>query len=102
MVPVLVAVSVDARRCLGGPDLGLALDAAGTWQGIDHGRSDPVPGGRAGRGLGRYALRAPVMLVRDPARRRRPVTERVPFARLAAGGGARSAPARPSPTSTTT
>ena len=74
----------------------------GTWQGIDHGRSDPVPAGEPTAAWATYALNAPVMLVDSTAARLRPVTARVSFAALAAGPGAVRSPARRWPTSTTT
>ena len=57
----------------------------GTWQGIDHGRSDPVPLGEPTAAWATYALNAPVMLVRD-GDGLLPVTERIPFAQWLRGG----------------
>ena len=51
---------------LGGRTSGWHSMRQGTWQGIDHRRSDPVPGGDPTRAWAIYALEAPVMLVRAP------------------------------------
>lgn len=63
MVPVLVAAS-STSPYLGGRSSGWHSMRQGTWQGIDHGRSDPVPEGEPTAAWADYALRAPVMLVR--------------------------------------
>ena len=44
MVPMLVAAS-STSPYLGGTSSGWHSMRQGTWQGIDHGRSDPVPRG---------------------------------------------------------
>jgi glutamate--cysteine ligase len=56
----------------------------GTWQGIDHGRSDPVGSGEPTEAWATYALNAPVMLV-DAGGQLRPVTSRVSFGDWIAG-----------------
>ena len=64
MVPMLVAVSASSPW-LGGETSGWHSMRQGTWNGIDHGRSDPVPDGDPAQAWATYALQAPVMLVRD-------------------------------------
>ena len=64
MVPMLVAAS-STSPWLGGRTSGWHSMRQGTWQGIDHGRSDPVPLGDPVNAWATYALEAPVMLVRD-------------------------------------
>lgn len=78
MVPMLVAAS-STSPYLGGRTSGWHSMRQGTWQGIDHGRSDPVPRGEPTAAWAAYALEAPVMLVRD-GEVLRPVTRRVSFA----------------------
>jgi glutamate--cysteine ligase len=78
MVPMLVAVS-STSPYLGGRSSGWHSMRQGIWQGIDHGRSDPVPRGEPTAAWADYALAAPVMLVRDGGVVR-PVTSRVSFA----------------------
>jgi glutamate--cysteine ligase len=63
MVPMLVAAS-STSPYLGGTSSGWHSMRQGTWQGIDHGRSAPVPGGEPTSAWADYALSAPVMLVR--------------------------------------
>jgi glutamate--cysteine ligase len=84
MVPMLVAAS-STSPWLGGATTGWHSMRQGTWQGIDHGRSDPVPLGEPTAAWATYALNAPVMLVRDGAGLL-PVTERIPFAQWLRGG----------------
>ncbi len=83
MVPMLVAAS-STSPWLGGRTSGWHSMRQGTWQGIDHGRSDPVPLGDPVTAWATYALDAPVMLVRD-GDRLAPVTERIPFAQWLRG-----------------
>ncbi len=78
LVPMLVAVS-STSPYLGGESSGWHSMRQGTWQGIDHARSDPVPNGEPTDAWARYALDAPVMLV-DAGGQLRPVTGRVSFA----------------------
>ena len=78
LVPMLVAVS-STSPYLGGSSSGWHSMRQGTWQGIDHARSDPVPGGEPTDAWAAYALDAPVMLV-DAGGQLRPVTARVSFA----------------------
>ncbi|MCW2848878.1 MAG: hypothetical protein JWR90_2852 [Marmoricola sp.] len=78
MVPMLVALS-STSPYLGGETDGWHSMRQGTWQGIDHDRSDPVPGGEPTTAWADYALSAPVMLVRSGAEQRS-VTSRVTFA----------------------
>jgi glutamate--cysteine ligase len=78
LVPMLVAAS-STSPYLGGRSSGWHSMRQGTWQGIDHGRSDPVPDGEPTEAWASYALRAPVMLV-DSGGQLRPVTSRVSFA----------------------
>ncbi|MCW2806545.1 MAG: hypothetical protein JWQ93_500 [Marmoricola sp.] len=77
MVPVLVAIS-STSPYLGGVTSGWHSMRQGTWHGIDHGRSDPVAAGEPTGAWADYALKAPVMLVRD-GDDLRAVTSRVPF-----------------------
>jgi glutamate--cysteine ligase len=83
MVPMLVAAS-STSPWLGGRTSGWHSMRQGTWQGIDHGRSDPVPLGDPLTAWATYALEAPVMLVRD-GEALAPVTERIPFAQWLRG-----------------
>ncbi|MBV9830941.1 MAG: ergothioneine biosynthesis glutamate--cysteine ligase EgtA, partial [Marmoricola sp.] len=87
MVPMLVALS-STSPWLGGRTSGWHSMRQGTWQGIDHHRSDPVARGEPTRAWAVYALDAPVMLLRpdDPGAAYVPVTERIPFAQWLRGG----------------
>ncbi|WP_051276940.1 ergothioneine biosynthesis glutamate--cysteine ligase EgtA [Marmoricola sp. URHB0036] len=78
LVPMLVAAS-STSPYLGGHTSGWHSMRQGTWQGIDHGRSDPVPKGEPTEAWATYALHAPVMLV-DSGGQLRPVTSRVSLA----------------------
>ena len=78
LVPMLVAAS-STSPYLGGHTSGWHSMRQGTWQGIDHRRSDPVPKGEPTEAWATYALHAPVMLV-DSGGQLRPVTSRVSFA----------------------
>ena len=78
MVPMLVALS-STSPYLGGVSSGWHSMRQGTWNGIDHGRSDPVPSGEPTSAWADYALNAPVMLVRT-GDELRSVTTRVTFA----------------------
>ena len=78
LVPMLVAVS-STSPYLGGRSSGWHSMRQGIWQGIDHARSDPMPGGEPTDAWAGYALDAPVMLV-DSGGQLRPVTSRVSFA----------------------
>ena len=78
LVPMLVAAS-STSPYLGGETSGWHSMRQGTWQGIDHGRSDPMPPGEPTEAWATYALNAPVMLV-DAGGQLRPVTSRVSFA----------------------
>ena len=78
LVPMLVTVS-STSPYLGGESSGWHSMRQGTWQGIDHARSDPLPPGEPTDAWARYALDAPVMLV-DAGGQLRPVTSRVSFA----------------------
>ena len=94
MVPMLVAAS-STSPWLGGRTSGWHSMRQGTWQGIDHGRSDPVPLGDPVSAWATYALEAPVMLVRD-GEALAPVTERIPFAQWLRGAASGRPPfARP-------
>jgi glutamate--cysteine ligase len=84
MVPMLVAAS-STSPYLGGHSSGWHSMRQGTWQGIDHGRSDPVPLGEPTAAWATYALNAPVMLLRQGAELV-PVTERIPFGQWLRGG----------------
>jgi glutamate--cysteine ligase len=75
--PVLVAVSA-ASPYLAGRASGWRSMRQEAWHGIDHTRSDPVPGRDPATAWASYALNAPVMLVRDGAAVT-PVIRRVPF-----------------------
>jgi glutamate--cysteine ligase len=77
LVPMLVAAS-STSPYLGGRSSGWHSMRQGTWQGIDHGRSDPMAGGEPTEAWAAYALDAPVMLV-DSGGQLRPVTSRVSF-----------------------
>ncbi len=77
MVPMLVAAS-STSPYLGGVASGWHSMRQGTWQGIDHGRSDPVPGGEPTHAWAEYALDAHVMLLRTGSDLRA-VTQRVSF-----------------------
>ncbi len=78
MVPMLVALS-STSPYLGGTSSGWHSMRQGTWQGIDHDRSDPVPSGEPTSAWADYALSAPVMLVRT-GELVQSVTTRVTFA----------------------
>jgi glutamate--cysteine ligase len=78
LVPMLVAAS-STSPYLGGESSGWHSMRQGTWQGIDHGRSDPMPEGEPTAAWAAYALNAAVMLVRD-GDELRAVTNRVSFA----------------------
>jgi glutamate--cysteine ligase len=75
--PVLVAASACSPY-LGGRSSGWRSMRQQAWHGIDHRRSDPVPGAEPTAAWASYALNAPVMLVRD-GDAVTPVTRRVPF-----------------------
>ncbi len=77
MVPMLVALS-STSPYLGGRTSGWHSMRQGTWQGIDHGRSDPVAAGEPTSAWADYALDAAVMLIRDGSELRA-VTRRVSF-----------------------
>lgn len=84
LVPVLLAASSTSPYLAGRSD-GWHSMRQGTWQGIDHGRSDPVSQGEPRAAWAFYALSAPVMLLREGSAANgtahcEPVTERVPFA----------------------
>jgi glutamate--cysteine ligase len=85
MVPMWVAVSASSPW-LGGETSGWHSMRQGTWSGIDHGRSDPVPAGDPAEAWAAYALRAPVMLVRERDHLH-PVTRRVSFEDWLRGSG---------------
>lgn len=78
LVPVLVAASASSPY-LGGSTSGWHSMRQQTWHGIDHGRSDPIPSGEPSQAWARYALAAPVMLVRH-GERLEPVTRRLSLA----------------------
>ena len=87
LVPMLVALS-STSPWLGGRTSGWHSMRQGVWQGIDHGRSDPVGRGEPTSAWATYALDAPVMLVRsleEEAPAYAPVTERIPFAQWLRG-----------------
>jgi glutamate--cysteine ligase len=84
--PVLVAASACSPY-LGGRASGWRSMRQEAWHGIDHSRSDPVPGAEPTQAWASYALNAPVMLVRD-GDRATAVTERVPFAAWLRGSSA--------------
>jgi glutamate--cysteine ligase len=96
MVPMLVAAS-STSPWLGGRTSGWHSMRQGTWQGIDHGRSDPVPLGDPVTAWATYALEAPVMLVRD-GESLAPVTERIPFAQWLRGAARGRSPFTRPPT----
>jgi glutamate--cysteine ligase len=75
--PVLVAVSACSPY-LAGRASGWHSMRQEAWHGIDHSRSNPVPGRDPGQAWAAYALSAPVMLVRD-GELSEAVTRRVPF-----------------------
>jgi glutamate--cysteine ligase len=77
LAPMLVAASASSPY-LGGTSSGWHSMRQQAWHGIDHSRSDPVPGTEPTEAWASYALNAPVMLVRD-GERATAVTERVPF-----------------------
>ncbi len=91
MVPMLVAAS-STSPYLGGASSGWHSMRQGTWQGIDHSRSDPMPRGEPTGAWADYALDAPVMLVRD-GDVIRPVTSRVSFGDWLRGSGPIGRPA---------
>ncbi len=78
LVPMLVAASATSPY-LGGRASGWHSMRQETWDGIDHGRSDPIPVGEPTVAWALYALNAPVMLLRE-GERTVPVTARVSFA----------------------
>jgi glutamate--cysteine ligase len=75
--PVLTALSATSAY-LGGERSGWVSMRQQAWLGID-GRSGPLPAGAPADAWAEYALRAPVMLVRDGGRYAA-VTERISFA----------------------
>ena len=85
MVPMLVALSATSPY-LGGRSSGWHSMRQGTWQGIDHARSDPFSVGEPAAAWAFYALSAPVMLIRDGTSMV-PVRERVSFAQWLQGDG---------------
>ncbi len=85
MVPMLVALSATSPY-LGGQSSGWHSMRQGTWQGIDHARSDPFSAGEPRAAWAFYALSAPVMLVRD-GDHLAPVRHRVSFAEWLQGDG---------------
>jgi glutamate--cysteine ligase len=89
--PLLVASSA-CSPFLGGRSSGWRSMRQEAWHGIDHSRSDPVPGAEPAEAWAGYALDAPVMLVRtgDDAA---PVTERVSFAEWLSGSAPIARPA---------
>ena len=95
LVPMLVALSATSPW-LGGRTSGWHSMRQGVWQGIDHGRSDPVGRGEPTGAWATYALDAPVMLVRSPgggSPELVPVTERIPFAQWLRGAAPFGRPA---------
>jgi len=78
LVPMLVAAS-STSPYLGGRSSGWHSMRQGTWEGIDLGRTAPMPEGEPTGAWATYALNAPVMLV-DSGGQLRPVTSRVSFA----------------------
>jgi glutamate--cysteine ligase len=78
LVPMLVAAS-STSPFLGGHASGWHSMRQGIWEGIDHGRTAPMPEGEPTEAWASYALNAPVMLV-DSGGQLRPVTSRVSFA----------------------
>ena len=92
---MLVALS-STSPWLGGRTSGWHSMRQGVWQGIDHGRSDPVGRGEPTSAWATYALDAPVMLVRSRAGGSPeyiPVTERIPFAQWLRGAAPFGRPA---------
>lgn len=85
LVPVLLTASSTSPH-LGGTTSGWHSMRQGTWMGIDHGRTDPVDAGEPTHAWADYALRAPVMLVRD-GERMTPLLERLTFADWLRGEG---------------
>ena len=85
MVPMLVALSATSPY-LGGRSSGWHSMRQGTWQGIDHARSDPFPAGEPASAWASYALSAPVMLVREGSTMV-PVRDRVSFGQWLRGDG---------------
>jgi glutamate--cysteine ligase len=81
--PVLVAASA-CSPFLAGRASGWHSMRQQAWHGIDHSRSDPVPGADPAQAWASYALAAPVMLVRDGAVAT-PMTRRVPFSAWLSG-----------------
>jgi glutamate--cysteine ligase len=75
--PVLVAASACSPY-LGGRASGWRSMRQQAWHGIDHSRSDPVPGADPTTAWASYALNAPVMLVRN-GDDVTPMAQRVPF-----------------------
>jgi glutamate--cysteine ligase len=75
--PMLVAASACSPY-LAGRASGWHSMRQQAWHGIDHSRSDAVPGSEPTAAWASYALNAPVMLVRD-GETTTPVTRRVPF-----------------------
>jgi glutamate--cysteine ligase len=95
LVPMLVALS-STSPWLGGTTSGWHSMRQGVWQGIDHGRSDPVGRGDPTSAWATYALDAPVMLVRSQEEATPtfvPVTERIPFAQWLRGAAPFGRPA---------
>ncbi|MCW2866813.1 MAG: hypothetical protein JWR20_1001 [Marmoricola sp.] len=91
LTPVLVALSATSPY-LAGRASGWHSMRQGCWNGIDRGRSDPFASGEPTAAWADYALRAPVMLVRDPgpphpAGTMLGVTERISFADWLRGRG---------------
>ncbi|MCY7396535.1 MAG: ergothioneine biosynthesis glutamate--cysteine ligase EgtA [Nocardioides sp.] len=84
MVPMLVAAS-SASPYLGGRASGWHSMRQETWNGIDHGRSDPITDGEPSVAWALYALDAPVMLIREQGGGAegesvlRPITDRLTF-----------------------
>jgi glutamate--cysteine ligase len=81
--PVLVALSACSPY-LAGRASGWRSMRQQAWHGIDHRRSDPVPVTDPAEAWARYALAAPVMLVRGRAGTV-PMTTRIPFAAWLSG-----------------
>ncbi len=83
--PVLVAISACSPM-LGGTRSGWRSMRQQVWGDLDQARCGPLLSGAApAREWARYALCAPVMLVRDPPDRAEPVRAAVPFGAWAAG-----------------
>ena len=85
MVPMLVAASASSPYLAGGSS-GWHSMRQGCWDGIDHGRSDPIGAGEPTEAWAAYALDAPLMLVRDDDGFA-PVSDRVTFADWLRGDG---------------